>query len=199
MKRSSFCLAPFRRVTLDDNLGLLFDLTLLQLWLDDALEHDRVDEFGELWRLREGDNVSALLSRGGFGGRDLARENARRGLDRWRRLVLVDPNLPVVVVTSLGLVDDARAAELLDLVDEAPDTAVASWVQRDPEELERLSGDAILLGEFLDLGDLVVEHGIEDVLDRCRSDVAERVGDEELDVGDRSRRSRAGNVEVGHC
>jgi len=28
--------------------------------------------------------------------------------------------------------------------------------------------------------------------------MAERVGDEELDVGDRSRRSGAGNVEVGH-
>jgi hypothetical protein len=29
--------------------------------------------------------------------------------------------------------------------------------------------------------------------------MAERVGDEELDVGDRSRRSRARHIEVGHC
>ena len=75
---------------------------------------------------------------------------------------------------------------------------MASRFERDPEELERLSGVTILFLEFLDLGNLVVEHGVEDVLDHGRSAVGERVGDEELDVGDRSRRSRAGNVEVGH-
>ena len=171
-------------------LALLWDLALLDLplWLDDALEDDRLDQLGELRSLGEGDDVGALLVRSGLGRRYLSRKNAWRGLDLLGlRLVLVDPNLPVVAFTPLGLVDDARAAELLDLVDEAPHAAVASWVQRDPEELERLSSDAILLGEFLDLCYLVVEDRVEDVLDRCRSYVAERVGDEELDAGDWSR------------
>jgi hypothetical protein len=173
-------------------LALLWDLALLDhpLWLDDALEDDRLDQLGELRCFGEGDDVGALLIRGGLGRRYLSRKNAWRGFDR--RLVLVDPHLPVVVVASFGLVDDPSTFELLDLVDEAPDATVASWFERDPEELERLSGVTILFLEFLDLGDLVIEHGVEDVLDRCRSDVAERVGDEELDAGDWSRRSRVG-------
>ena len=193
-------LASLSRVDLDRR-ARLFDLTWLQLWLDDTLEHDRLDELGELRRLGEGDDVSPLLVRRTLRGRyllDLAREDTRSGLDRWR-LVLVDPNLPEVVVAPLGLVDDACRPVLLDLIDKPPDTAVAIWGQRDPEEFELLPGDTILLGELLDLGDLVVEYSIEDVLDRCSSDMAERVGDEELDVGDRSRRSRSRNVEVGHC
>ena len=185
-----------------DRRARLLDLTRLQLWLDDALEHDRVDQLGECRSLGEGDDISPLLVRCTLRGRhllDLARENTRSGLDYGLGLVFVDPNLPEVVVASLGLVDDACRPELLDLIDEPPDTTVASWLERNPEELERLSGDAVISLELLDLGDLVVEDRVEDVLDRCSSDMAERVGDEELDVGDRSRRSRARHIEVGHC
>jgi len=74
-----------------------------------------------------------------------------------------------------------------------PDGRVTSRLERNPEKLEWFSSITIGFRQFLDSSNFVIEDGIEDVLDHLCGAVRERVGDEELDVGGRSR---TGSVEV---